>query len=107
MSENQKNAATQAATQADDTPEQIQVRLAKRAKLIDEGIEPYPAELPITATIPEVRAKYEGTEAGAELTDEHVGLAGRVMLSRTGGKICFATLQDGFDRTRPAAQTGA
>ncbi len=95
MSENQKNAATQAATQADDTPEQIQVRLAKRAKLIDEGIEPYPAELPITATIPEVRAKYEGTEAGAELTDEHVGLAGRVMLSRTGGKICFATLQDG------------
>lgn len=93
MSENQKAANPQA--QADDTPEQIQVRLEKRKKLLEKGVEAYPVELPITTTIPEIREKFEGIEAGAELTEERVGVAGRVMLSRTGGKICFATIQDG------------
>ena len=92
MSENVKAAP---AKQADDTPEQIQVRLEKRQKLLDQGVEAYPVELPITTTISEIREKFEGIEAGAELTDERVGVAGRVMLSRTGGKICFATIQDG------------
>ena len=93
VSENQKAANPQA--QADDTPEQIQVRLEKRKKLLEKGVEAYPVELPITTTIPEIREKFEGIEAGAELTEERVGVAGRVMLSRTGGKICFATIQDG------------
>lgn len=91
MSENQKTAAEH----PDDTPEQIQVRLAKRARLIEEGVEPYPAELPITMTIQQVRNQYEGLEPGAELPEKKVALAGRVMLVRVGGKICFATLQDG------------
>ena len=89
MSENQKAANPQA--QADDTPEQIQVRLEKRKKLLEKGVEAYPVELPITTTIPEIREKFEGIEAGAELTEERVGVAGRVMLSRTGGKICLFT----------------
>ena len=79
----------------DETSEQMQVRKAKRQALIDKGVSPYPVELPITTTIAEIREKFEGLEAGVELTDERVGVAGRVMLSRTGGKICFATLQDG------------
>ena len=83
------------ALQTDDLPEQIQVRLAKRQKMIDEGIEPYPAELNVTTTIPTLRAKYGELEAGAELTDVVVGIAGRVMLSRSSGKIAFATIQDG------------
>ncbi|MCF2706026.1 lysine--tRNA ligase [Arcanobacterium haemolyticum] len=83
------------APQADDTPEQMQVRLAKRQKMIDEGREPYPAELPVTTTIPAIRKEFDGIEAGAELTDKQVGIAGRVMLARLGGKIAFATLQDG------------
>ncbi len=37
---------------AAETSEQRQVRLDKRAKLLDAGIEAYPAELPITTTIP-------------------------------------------------------
>jgi lysyl-tRNA synthetase class 2 len=89
----QKNQQNLAAT--DDTPEQIRVRLAKRQRLMDEGIEPYPVELPITSTIKQVRADYQGVEPGVELADDRVGVAGRVMLARTGGKICFATLQDG------------
>ena len=37
VSENQK--AVNQATQADDTPEQIQVRLEKRKKLLEKGVE--------------------------------------------------------------------
>ena len=78
----------------DDTPEQMKVRALKRQHLIDSGISPYPVTLPITSTIKAVRADYAGLETGEE-TDIVVGVAGRVMLMRNGGKLCFATLQDG------------
>lgn len=71
------------------------MRLAKRQRMIDEGTDPYPVELPITTTIPEIRAAYPELQPGEELADVHLGVAGRVMLSRSGGKIAFATLQDG------------
>lgn len=71
------------------------VRAAKRAKMIEEGREPYPAELPISATIAQLREEYGELEAGTELEDVQVGIAGRVMLSRTSGKLFFVTLQDG------------
>ena len=89
------NETPAAAPQNDDLPGQISIRLAKRQKMIDEGIEPYPVELPVTTTIPELREKYGSLEAGVELADVAVGIAGRVMLSRSSGKIAFATLQDG------------
>lgn len=76
-------------------PEQISIRKAKRARLLEEGIDPYPVELPITATIAHVRDRYEGLEPGTEKTEDIVGIAGRVMLSRTAGKLFFVTLQDG------------
>ncbi|MDK8319425.1 OB-fold nucleic acid binding domain-containing protein, partial [Actinobaculum massiliense] len=79
----------------EDAPEQIQNRLAKRQRLLDEGTDPYPVELAITTTIPEIREQYGDLEAGEELTETKVGLAGRVMLQRSGGKIAFATIQDG------------
>lgn len=41
-------------------PEQVQMRVAKRAMMLKEGIQPYPVTLDVTATIEEVRAKYEG-----------------------------------------------
>ncbi|MBF0949692.1 MAG: lysine--tRNA ligase, partial [Actinomyces sp.] len=78
----------------DDTPEQVQVRAAKRARLMDAGIPAYPVRLPITTTIKQVREKYAHLEAGEE-TEDYVGLAGRVILARNGGKLCFATLMDG------------
>lgn len=78
----------------DDTPEQVRVRAEKRQRLLDQGIPPYPVVLPITSSIKQVRAGYMGLEAGDE-TDVVVGVAGRVMLMRNGGKLCFATLQDG------------
>ena len=79
---------------ADDTPEQVKVRAAKRARLMEAGIPAYPVLLPITTTIKAVREKYAHLEAGEE-TEDYVGLAGRVILARNGGKLCFATLMDG------------
>lgn len=82
----------------DDAPEQIQVRRAKREKLLADGFEAYPAELPITHTIAQVRENYAHVEPGAELSDE-VAVAGRVMFMRPSGKIAFVVLQAG-DGTR-------
>ncbi|UNX56486.1 lysine--tRNA ligase [Georgenia sp. TF02-10] len=75
-------------------PEQVQVRAAKRQRLLDAGTDPYPVTLPITTTIADVRARHGDLPPGAE-TDDVVGVAGRVMYLRNTGKLCFATLQDG------------
>jgi lysyl-tRNA synthetase, class II len=81
-------------TAADAQSEQMRVRLDKRQRLLDSGADPYPAGFPRTATIGEVRAKYPGL-APDTFTGDKVGVAGRVMLSRIGGKLSFATIRDG------------
>lgn len=83
---------------ASDVPEQIRVRSAKRAQMLEAGIEAYPVEVPVTHTIPEVRERWGHLETGEETTDE-VGVAGRVVFVRNTGKLCFASLQAG-DGTR-------
>ena len=50
-----------------DAPEQIRVRAEKRARLIEQGTDPYPVELPITSTIEQVREKYEHLEIDESL----------------------------------------
>ena len=75
-------------------PFQGRVRLAKRARLIESGIDPYPVNFPRTHTAAELRARFAGLPADAA-TGEQAAVAGRVMLSRVGGKLCFATLRDG------------
>jgi lysyl-tRNA synthetase, class II len=95
----------------DHVPEQMKVRLDKRQRLLDAGVDPYPVGFPRTATIAEVRARYPDL-APDTYTGDKVGVTGRVMLSRTGGKLCFATIRDGTgdiqvmvsqDRVGPAA----
>jgi lysyl-tRNA synthetase, class II len=78
----------------DDLPEQMRVRLAKADRLRKSGTEPYPVSYPRTDTIAEVRRRYADL-ATDTATGERVGVTGRVMLSRTGGKLCFATIKDG------------
>ncbi|MCU1525452.1 MAG: lysS [Microbacteriaceae bacterium] len=78
----------------EELSEQTQVRLGKRERLIESGVEAYPVSLPITTTIPEVRAKYPDLETDA-VTGDVVGLAGRVVHLRNTGKLCFASLQSG------------
>jgi lysyl-tRNA synthetase, class II len=77
-----------------EVPEQTRVRLAKRERLLAGGTDPYPVGFPRTDTISEVRAHHKGLEPDT-YTGERVGVVGRVMLSRIGGKLCFATIRDG------------
>ena len=72
----------------------MRVRLDKRQRLLDEGVDPYPVGFPRTATIAEVRARYPDL-APDTYTGDRVGVTGRVMLSRSGGKLSFATIRDG------------
>ncbi|MFM9919131.1 lysine--tRNA ligase [Lacisediminihabitans sp. H27-G8] len=78
----------------EELSEQTRVRLGKRDRLIASGAEAYPVGLPITTTIPAVRAEYENLETDAA-TGVTVGLAGRVVHLRNTGKLCFASLQSG------------
>ncbi|GGU91855.1 lysine--tRNA ligase [Actinomadura cremea] len=78
----------------DDLPEQMRVRREKLDRLRESGIDPYPVTFPRTATITGVREKHPDLEPGTE-TGERVGVTGRVMLVRNGGKLCFATIRDG------------
>ena len=74
--------------------EQQQVRLDKRAALLERGHAPYPLSLPITHTIGQVRAAHPDLEPDAQ-TGEIVGVAGRIVHLRNTGKLCFAALQAG------------
>jgi lysyl-tRNA synthetase class 2 len=76
-----------------DVPEQMQVRLDKLDRIRAAGADPYPVGFPRTATIAEIRQKHPGLPPDTA-TGEHVGVAGRVMLYRTGGKLCFARVRD-------------
>lgn len=79
---------------SDELPEQMRIRREKLDRLRDEGVDPYPVTFPRTATNAEIREKYQGLDPDTA-TGDKVGVAGRVMLNRIGGKLCFATLRDG------------
>ena len=75
-------------------PQQVQVRLGKRERLLSSGAEPYPVGFERTAAAAQLHARYR--DLGPDtFTGEVASVAGRVMLSRIGGKLCFAMLRDG------------
>lgn len=88
------SAETNGTFEASDFSEQMQIRMDKRAKLLENGEQAYPVGVARTHTIEEVRAKYPNLEAD-QTTGEIAGVAGRVVFVRNTGKLCFATLQSG------------
>jgi lysyl-tRNA synthetase, class II len=72
----------------------MKVRLAKRERLLAAGVDPYPVGFPRTDTIAEIRDRYPDL-APDTATGDRVGVVGRVMLSRIGGRLSFATIRDG------------
>ncbi|SDQ23541.1 lysine--tRNA ligase [Leucobacter chromiiresistens] len=88
---------------AEEIFEQKRVRLEKRDRLnADAGLGggAYPVALPITTTIPAVRAAYGHLEETPDTASgDIVGVAGRIVFQRNTGKLCFASLQAG-DGTR-------
>ena len=78
-----------------DLSEQMQIRRAKRERLLEQGREPYPVAVARTHTLAEVRDTWGHLAVGEE-TAQVVGVAGRVMFIRNTGKLCFAILQEGI-----------
>ncbi|WP_022860129.1 lysine--tRNA ligase [Bifidobacterium magnum] len=76
-------------------PEQVQMRVAKRALMLKEGMNPYPVTLDVTDTIEDVRKKYDGKLEAGEETEDEVGIAGRVLFIRNAGGLCFVQLSAG------------
>jgi lysyl-tRNA synthetase class 2 len=72
----------------------MRVRREKLDRLRAAGVDPYPVGYPRTAAIAEVIAAHPDLPVDTA-TGDIVGITGRVLLSRTGGKLCFATLRDG------------
>ncbi|MFX0538469.1 lysine--tRNA ligase [Ornithinimicrobium sp. Y1847] len=76
----------------------MRVRRSKREAMLEAGVEPFAATVPVTHTLEQVREQWGHLETGEE-TQDRVGVAGRVVFVRNTGKLCFATLQAG-DGTR-------
>ncbi|GIF74567.1 bifunctional lysylphosphatidylglycerol synthetase/lysine--tRNA ligase LysX [Asanoa siamensis] len=74
-------------------PEQMRVRLAKRARLIAGGVDPYPVNYPRTDTCAEVAAAHRDL-APDKRSGDTVAVTGRVMLMRDHGGVLFATIRD-------------
>jgi lysyl-tRNA synthetase class 2 len=83
-----------------DVFEQLQVRLDKRAAILASGREAYPVHVDRTHSLHQVRQTWGHLEAGEE-TQTRVGIGGRVVFLRTSGKLCFATIADGFTADDP------
>ena len=77
-----------------DLPQQMRVRRDKLDRMRARGVDPYPVTFPRTSSLADLRAAHPDLQPD-QRSGVQVGVAGRVVLSRSGGKICFATLRDG------------
>lgn len=84
--------------EVDDVPEQMRVRQEKRERMLSAGTQAYPAEVPRTHALSEIRGAYPDLAADTA-TGLVVGVAGRVIFMRNTGKLCFAMLQEGDGTT--------
>ncbi|WP_283136968.1 bifunctional lysylphosphatidylglycerol synthetase/lysine--tRNA ligase LysX [Rhizohabitans arisaemae] len=73
--------------------EQERVRHAKLDRLRAAGMEPYAPGFARTDLAADIRERFTGLP-GDSRTGHKASLAGRVMLSREHGRVCFATLRD-------------
>jgi lysyl-tRNA synthetase, class II len=74
-------------------PEQMRVRREKLDRLRERGVDPYPLGVPRTSSLADVRERHPGL-APDSATGDTVSVAGRIILKRDSGKLCFATLRD-------------
>jgi lysyl-tRNA synthetase class 2 len=86
--------------------EQEAIRHDKRERLLAAGVQPYPIAVARTHSALEVHGRWGGLAAGEE-TEDVVSVAGRVVFLRNTGKLCFATLQDGFTLAESGARIQA
>jgi lysyl-tRNA synthetase class 2 len=81
---------------ASDLPEQQRVRRAKRAHMYETGADPYPASVPRTHSLSEVRDTYDPAELGPDVrTGDEVAVTGRAIFVRDTGQLVFVRLRSG------------
>jgi lysyl-tRNA synthetase, class II len=79
-----------------DLPEQTRVRMDKRQRMLDRGLEPYPLNVDRTHTLREIVAAYDPEALGPDhRTGDRVTATGRVVFLRDTGKLVFARLREG------------
>ena len=72
------------------------------------GDNPYPHKFPVTLRVPEYVAKYGALEAGQQLKEEAVSLAGRVVRkAASGAKLIFYDLRGEGAKLQVGAGMGA
>ena len=82
--------------EGDDLPEQVRVRLGKRAAMLERGVDPYPVTVPRTLSLDQLRRRYELAALEPDTrTGDVVAVTGRVIHLRNTGKLCFARLREG------------
>jgi lysyl-tRNA synthetase class 2 len=75
------------------------LRQKKLEEIVKLGQAAYPNQFPASHTVPQVRAKWDESQAEAlEANRVTVAVAGRIMAIRAQGKAGFATLQQGGQR---------
>ena len=77
-----------------DLPEQVRVRRETLDRLRAEGVDPYPVSVRRTTTLGALRERFPDLAPDTS-TGEQAAVAGRIVLKRDSGKLCFATLRDG------------
>ena len=77
-----------------DLPEQLRIRREKRDAILARGENPYPVQVPRTASLKEIRERFKDlpTDSPSGKTES---VAGRIIFKRDTGKLCFATLREG------------
>lgn len=82
-----------APVEEDGLPEQMRVRMDKLEAIRASGVDPYPVSYPRSDSCGSIVERF-----GDLAPDSHTGvsasIAGRVVLLRNHGKLCFATLRD-------------
>ncbi len=94
MSDPSARPAVAPPSEEEDLPEQMRIRRDKRARMLADGISPYPVVFDRTDSLSDVRIRYADL-ATDSASGDHVGVTGRVMFIRNSGKLCFATLREG------------
>jgi lysyl-tRNA synthetase class 2 len=80
-------------SESDDLPEQMRIRLDKRARILAAGRQPYPVTIERTATLADVRAQFPDLPPDTA-TDTRVAISGRVIFLRNSGKLCFVMIRE-------------
>ncbi|HUW77732.1 MAG TPA: lysine--tRNA ligase [Candidatus Nanopelagicaceae bacterium] len=78
----------------EDLPEQLRIRRDKRARLLEDGVQPYPVSVPRTSSLAYLRERF-GDLATDSVTGKIESVVGRVIFKRDGGKLAFATVREG------------